>query len=114
MSSTLVAGRPKRVTPQFASIAATATGQTALVAAQTSPNRVIRVKQYAYVVGGAVNVKFQSASTDLTGAQEHSAKAEGIAAEHPDGVFETVAGEPLNINLSGNVNVSGSLQYEVI
>jgi len=114
MSQTLVAGRPKRVSPQFASIAATATGQTTLVAAQISPNRIIRVKQYAYLVGAAVNVKFQSASTNLTGAQEHDAKGSGITSEHMDGVFETVAGEALNINLSGNVNVSGSIQYEVI
>lgn len=114
MSSTLVAGRPKRATPNFATIAASASGQTSLVSAQTSPNRIIRVKQYTYLVAGAVNVKFQSASTDITGLMEHNGKGEGAAPEHPDGIFETVAGEALNINLSGAVSVAGSLQYEVI
>lgn len=112
MGSTLVAGRPKKATPKFASIAATASGQTTIVAAVAG--KKIRTKQYTYIVGGAVDVKFQSASTDLTGAQEHSAKGEGAAPEHEDGLFETVAGEALNINLSGAVNVSGSLQYEEV
>lgn len=93
-----------------AKIVASSSGATAIVAAVTS--RKIRVLSYDYQVNGAVNVKWQSASTDLTGLYYNAAAGDGkVNGFNPLGWFETVAGEALNINLSGAVAVGGVLHY---
>lgn len=102
----------------FVQISTAASGQGALVAAIVG--RKIRVINYGIISAGAVTVKFQSASTDLTGAMSLAANG-GISATGtalgPNGffgLFETASGEALNINLGGAVQVGGHLGYVVI
>ena len=97
---------------QFASISTAASGATQLVAAQGGALK-IKVVSYVIVASSAVSAKFQSSSTDLTGAMSLAASG-GVAA--PSGSshwFETAANQALNINLSGAVQVSGHLGFFV-
>jgi hypothetical protein len=102
------------LTPKFATISASASGNTTLVAAVTS--KKIRVLQYRFQAGADVDVKFRSASAgDLTGAMSAGAKGGGGGAAYcPVGLFETTSGEALQINLSSAVQVSGHLVYAEI
>lgn len=94
------------------SVAISTTATAALVAAVTGKR--IRVHGYVIQAAGTVNVKFQSASTDLTGAMPQAANT-GVATQFAkDGWFDTAAGEALNIHLSGSVQVSGHLRYSVV
>jgi hypothetical protein len=97
---------------QFASISASASGATELVAAVERSK--IRVVSYDLLVEGAVSVKFQSDSTDLTGAMPFAQNGGKISGFSPVGHFETDEEEPLNIHLSGNVAVAGHLTYIAI
>lgn len=98
------------VTPKFAVIAASSSGDNQIVAAVTS--KKIRVLAYNMVANGAVNAKFQSDATDKTGLKYFDAAGAGICAPfNPVGWFETVAGEKLDLNLSGAVAVGGELVY---
>lgn len=94
---------------KFASISASASGATEVVAAVTG--KKIRVHTYTYVCNAAVNVKFQSATTDKTGLEYCGANGGVSATWAIGGHFETAVGEALNINLSGNVAVGGHLTY---
>lgn len=96
---------PTNVTPKFAVITASAAGETAVVAAVTG--KKIRVLNYVLTRSGAVNVKFQSGTSDITGLLYEGA----AAAYSPLGQFETAAGAALNINLSGAVAVGGHITY---
>ena len=95
-------------------ISLSATGE--LVAAIAG--RRIRVLGYLMVAAGAVTVKFQSASTDLTGAMTLATGVPNTAMGGnsldviPD--VETAHGEALNLTLSGAVQVSGWLLYDVV
>lgn len=99
------------LTPKFAKITASSSGATTIVSAVTS--KKIRVLKWSLVANAAVNAKWQShvTPTDLTGL--HYLAANGGIAEPfcPVGLFETVSGEALDINLSGAVAVGGSLVY---
>ncbi len=96
--------------PKFAVIAASSSGDNAIVAAV--PTKKIRVLAYNMVANGAVNAKFQSDATDKTGLKYFDAAGAGICAPfNPVGWFETVAGEKLDLNLSGAVAVGGELVY---
>lgn len=98
------------LTPKFATIVASSSGNTAVVAAVTS--KKIRVLGFCFTVNGAVNVKWQSATTDKTGLFYGDAAGKGkVLPFSPVGWFETASGEALNINLSGNVAVGGELMY---
>lgn len=102
------------LTPLFAKISASASGANTLVAAVAS--KQIRVLQFTLVTAGAVNVKFQShvTPTDLTGLMDFSANG-GISAPFcPVGLFQTVSGEALDLNLSAAVNVGGWLVYVTV
>ena len=98
----------------FAPITASASGVTNLVAAQAGKS--IRVLQVVLVANGAVNVKFQShvTPTDLTGLFYLIANTGFSSGFSPSGQFQTVSGEALDINLSGNVAVGGYLTYTLI
>lgn len=101
-------------TVKSADIVASASGATEVVAAVTTPvNKKIRVLSYLYRVNGAVNVKWQSATTDLTGLSYNGAAGEGEAPTAAAGafLFETAAGAALNINLSAAVAVGGHVCY---
>lgn len=93
-------------------IDASASGQTQLVAAETG--RRIRVVEYTLVVGGAVDIIFQSDSTNLTGTMEFGVKGEGAGRESSRWLFQTAVGEPLNLNLSANEGVGGHLLYLLV
>jgi hypothetical protein len=99
------------LTPKFAVIVASASGATQVVAAVTS--KKIRVLGYVLVASAAVNAKFQShvTPTDKTGLLYLGANGGVSAPFSPVGQFETVAGEALDINLSGGVAVGGHLTY---
>lgn len=93
---------------KFAKIEADTTGNTQVVAAVTG--KKIRVHGALVIANAAVTVKFQSATTDITGPMSLSANG-GFAHESILGMFETAAGEALNINLSANQSVGGHLSY---
>lgn len=100
------------LTPKFAAIAASSSGNNTLVAAVTS--KKIRVLAYNIIGNGAVNAKFQSGAggTDLTGLKYIAAAGGGICAPfNPVGWFETGSNTLLNLNLSGAVAVGGELVY---
>lgn len=99
-------------------IDAASSGDNTLVAADT--NRRIRVTQYTLIASAAVSVKWKSGSTDLSGAMALPANG-GISATSPndgDGrpaaLIETAANEALVLNLSGAVQVSGHLTYDLL
>lgn len=102
------------LTPLFAKISASSSGAQQAVAAVTS--KKIRVLGYSLVAAGAVNVKFQShvSPTDLTGLMDFAGNGGISVPFSPVGHFETVAGEALDINLSGAVAVGGHLVYVTV
>lgn len=100
------------LTPKFAKIAVSSSGANTIVAAVTS--KKIRVLAWDTVANAAVNFKWQShvTPTDLTGLYYMAGQGNGVARSfNPVGYFETVAGEALDLNLSGAVAVGGSLVY---
>lgn len=98
------------LTPKFAPIAESSSGANEVIAAVTA--KKIRVLSFNLMASAAVNAKWQSAATDLTGLSYFSAAGGGISVPfNPLGLFETLAGEALNLNLSGAVAVGGSLVY---
>lgn len=99
------------LTPKFAKIVASSSGATEVVAAVTS--KKIRVLAYTLQCNAAVNAKFQShvTPTDKTGLLYNGTNTGASPAFCPVGHFETVAGEALDINLSGAVAVGGHLTY---
>lgn len=110
-TSTIYSGTTA-LTPKYAVIAASSSGNNTLVAGVTS--KKIRVVAYNLIGNGAVNAKFQSGAsgTDLTGLKYIAAAGGGISASYnPVGWFETGSGVLLNLNLSGAVAVGGELVY---
>jgi hypothetical protein len=98
------------LTPKFASIAASSTGDNTIVALVAS--KKIRVLRFMLVAAGAVSVKFKTGSgTDLTGAMAIAANG-GVGAPYcPIGILESASGEALVLNLSAAVAVAGNLTY---
>ena len=101
-------------TISYAAIDAATSGDNTLVAAVTS--RRIRVHGYVLVSAGTVTVRFESAAsgTALTGQMTMAVNSVITAPFNPAGWFETVAGELLNLELSGAVSVDGHLIYSVV
>lgn len=104
---------PPQSEEQHAIISSAALNAT--VVAAVSGKR-IRVLSYFLVAVGAVTVRFESTSGGdaLTGLM--SLGATGVLAPgfNPLGHFETVAGELLNLELGGTVQVSGALTYVLV
>lgn len=99
------------LTPKFVTVVASASGVTnvlALVAAKK-----LRVLALQLTANAAVNVKWQShvTPTDITGLAYLAANGGYVLPFNPVGWFQTIAGEALDINLSGAVAVGGSLTY---
>lgn len=89
---------------------ASASGATALVAAVTGKRIVLL--QFACVANGTVNIKFQSASTDLSKLFYLVANVGFVLPlSSAHGWCRTAIGEALNLNLSGAVAVGGLLSY---
>ncbi len=99
------------LTPKFAVISASTSGNNTLVAAVTS--KKIRVLAYNFIANGTVNAKFQSGAggTDLTGLKYCVANSGICAPFNPVGWFETAANTLLNLNLSAAIAVGGELVY---
>jgi hypothetical protein len=94
---------------KYATVVASSSGNTAVVAA-VSGKRIV-VVAHKILANAAVNVKWQSASTDITGLSYLAANGGEVLPYNPAGWFRTTAGEALNINLSGAVAVGGHITY---
>ena len=99
------------VTPKYATIAASTSGNNTIVAAVTS--KKIRVLAAQLVASGTVNVKWQDGAggTDKTGLAYLVANTGYVLPYNPAGWFETSVTTLLNLNLSGAVAVGGSITY---
>lgn len=108
-SSMTVAGA--NVTPKYATIAASTSGNNTIVAAVTS--KKIRVVAAQLTSNGTVNAKWQSGAggTDVTGLAYLVANTGYVLPYNPVGWFETASNTLLNLNLSGAVAVGGSITY---
>jgi len=97
------------LTPKFAPIALSATGT--VVAAVTA--KKIRVLGFIFVAAGTVNVNFQShtTTTTKTGLSYLVANSGVSSGFFPVGLFETVAGEALDLALSASIAVGGQVVY---
>jgi hypothetical protein len=98
-------------TIKFASVSVSQAGDNQIVAAVTGK---IKVLSAALVASGTVNLKWRSATTDLSGAIPLVANSGFVLPASSPGqgnYLETAAGEALNINLSGGVQVSGHISY---
>jgi hypothetical protein len=108
-SNTLYAGSTA-LTPKFAIVSESSSGDNEVVAAVAL--KKIRVVAWDVVVNAAVNFKWRTAATDITGLYYMPGQGAGLARSfNPVGYFETVAGEALNLNLSGAVAVGGVITY---
>lgn len=103
----------------FLPIACASSGANTLLAAVTG--KKIRVHQMAFIVAGAVNLYFTSAAAGdvifggSTNKLTFAAAGDGLLLPFsPAGWMETVAGELLNVNLSGAVAISGGLLYSLV
>lgn len=98
---------------QSAMIAATASGNTAVVAAPGAGKRIFLLS-WDLICSESVNVKFQSSTTDISKAQAFAAGG-GIVRRVVKGLACGL-NEALNINLSGTVaapGVTGTVEYYV-
>jgi hypothetical protein len=101
-----------RLASSFQKVVASTANATEIVAAVTG--KKIRVLACSFMANGTVNVKWQSASTDLTGLAYLVANTGKVLPYSPGGWFETAVGEALNIHLSGAVAVGGELVYVLV
>ena len=92
-----------------AAVTASSANATPVVAA-VAAKRIV-VVGLLYTANAAVNVKWQSASTDLTGLDYMVQGSRTLLPPNPDGWFETAVNEALNIHLSGAVAVGGFINY---
>ena len=93
-------------------ISVSASGDNEIVAAVAG--KQIRALQYSVVCANAVVLTWKSGSTAITGPMPHAANSGNTtprARDHRDDLFRTAVGEPLVLNLSGNVAVGGWLVY---
>lgn len=93
-------------------ISAASSGDNTLVTAVAGHK--IRVLSYKLVAAGAVTTRFESAAggTALTGVMSQITGVPNDAPFEREGVLpDTVAGELLNLELGGAVQVSGHLTY---
>jgi hypothetical protein len=96
---------------KFAVINASTSGNNTIVAAVTA--KKIRVLSCFIVAAAAVTVRFESGAdgTALTGQMSCAANGGFVLPFNEAGWFETAAATLLNLELSGAVNVSGSVSY---
>lgn len=100
------------LTPKFAAISASSSGNNTAIAAVAS--KTLYIHGMALVANAAVNVKFQSGAggTDLTGLFYLAANTGFVLPFNPVGWFKCLAVNTLlNLNLSGAVAVGGCLIY---
>lgn len=98
------------VTPAFATVAASSSGDNTIVSGTASTK--IRVLSYVIVANAAVNAKWQGSTVgDLTGLAYLAANTGVSSGYNPLGHFEAPSGEDLQLNLSGAVAVGGHITY---
>ena len=99
---------------QHAVIAAASSGDNTVVAAVAG--KKIRVLGFFLVASAAVTARFESSAGGdaLTGQMQLGANGDLAPGFNPLGWFETVAGELLNLELSGAVPVDGALAYVLV
>lgn len=87
-------------------------GSNTVVAGVT--NLKIRVLSMLVVSAAANTVTFRSASTDISADNALAANGGFTLPYNPEGWFETVAGEALNVNLTAANAVAITLTYELV
>lgn len=99
------------LTPKFATISASSSGNNTLVAAVSG--KKIRVISFVLNSSGTVNCKLQSGAggTDLTGLFYFVANTGLVLPYSACGWLETASGGLLNLNLSAGVQVGGIVVY---
>lgn len=99
------------LTPKFAVVSASTSGNNTLVAAVTS--KKIRVLSGVFMSAGTVNATFQSGAggTGLTGAMPLIANIGFTLPYSPVGHFESASGVLLNLSLSAAIAVTGVITY---
>lgn len=93
---------------QFAAIDCSSSGANTIVAADASNH--IRVIAYVLTGSAAVNARWKSAATNLSGLLYVDTKG-GVAATSVDGLFQTAINEALVLDLSSAVAVGGHIAY---
>jgi hypothetical protein len=103
---------PKTGSQAVVKYAVISTSATASVVAAVAGKK-IRVLGYVLSAAGTVNVKWQShvTPTNLSGLLYMVANTAISSTPSPLGLFETVAGEALDLNLSASVAVGGHVTY---
>lgn len=99
------------LTPMFAAIAASASGDNTLVAAVAT--KKIRVLSYTLVAAGAVTCRFEDGAGGTAKSGQMALGANGVLSVpfSPVGHFETTANTLLNLELGGAVSVAGHVCY---
>lgn len=101
------------LTPAYATFSTSSSGNTQVVAAQGAGNK-IRVLRYRVSANGSTNVKWQSATTDISGLHYLTQYASGGGSYTPAGICQGAANEALNINNSAAIAISGEVTYVVV
>lgn len=111
LSGSLMKSDASPMLVKYAVIDAATSGDNTIVAAVTG--KKIRVISCWLVSGGTVTTRWESAAsgTALTGQATLAVNTGYVLPHNKDGWFETVAGQLLNLELSGGVTVDGSLSY---
>ena len=98
------------LTPKFAAVAASSSGNNTVVSAVTG--KKIRVLGYRLSANGTVAAKWRSSTAgDISGLSYLIQYASAGASFSPVGHFETASGEGLQLNLDAGVAVGGHLAY---
>ena len=99
---------------QYASIDAGASGDNTLVALVSGKR--IRVLSLFVVASAAVTVRFESGTggTALTGQMQVGANGNINMPFNPEGWFQAVAGQLLNMELGSATSVDGCLTYVLV
>lgn len=88
-----------------------ASGDSAAVVAALANHRVV-IENYTFQSSGTVDIKFVDSDGTEIIPELSNVDTSGISSPHnPHGLFETGVGKGLKLNLSGNVQVSGHINY---
>lgn len=109
VSGTILTYNGKPYSVKQGIIQESSSGNNEVVAAVTGAK--ICVLSYSYVASGTVNVKWRTASTDISGLAYLGAGGGKVNNHNPHCWFKTATGEALNMNLSGATAVGGELTY---
>lgn len=108
-----VAERGARQLQRTATATATGSGYTTLVAAPGAGYKIM-LTGFMISTSAAVNVKFASASTDLTALMYLAANTTGVVSDLKRLYLFCAENEALRINLSGTANVGVTVAYRIV